>query len=193
MVRVESFPTRDAGNHRDMRETSTRMGLWFVRRHPGAAARLGWAAVKHPGRTAMVVSAARQAPDVARRARGAAGDPEVQKQLRVGRDALGKAARRLQDTEPADAIVDEKLRAELRRAAIAMAAGYAAARRPKKRRRLGRIVFTVGMIGAGAYAGYRVVSASQRNGAEPVPVEDDRDETLAASAPASDAPPGPAA
>lgn len=178
-----------------MQKSKTRIVLWFVSRHPGAAARLGWAAVKNPGRTAMVVSTARQAPEVARRVRVAAGDPEVQKQLRIGTAALGGAARRLQETEPADAIADEKLRAELRRAAAAMALGYAAARRPKKRRRLGRIVFTVGMIGAGAYAGYRVVSASQRDGAEPVPAEDDRDETLAASAsaPASDSPPGPAA
>jgi hypothetical protein len=172
-----------------MYESKSRVGLWFVARYPGTAARLGWMAVKHPGRTAMVVSTARRAPEVARRARAAAGDQEVQKQLRVGRDALGKAAQRLQDTAPADAIADEKLRAELRRAAIAMVAGYAAARRPKKRRRLRRIVFTVGMIGAGAYAGYRVVSSSQRDGAEPEPAGDGRDETVAASVPASDQPP----
>ena len=49
------------------------------------------------------------------------------------------------------------------------------------------------MIGAGAYAGYRVVPATRQNGAEPMPAEDERDETLAASFPASDPPPGPAA
>ena len=52
------------------------------------------------------------------------------------------------------------------------------------------------MIGAGAYAGYRVVRERQ-NGSEPVAGSDDhereRDETLAASFPASDPPPGPAA
>lgn len=177
-----------------MRETTTRMGLWFVRRYPRAAARLGWTVVKHPRRTAMVIAAARQAPQAARRARVAARDPEVHGHLRVGREALGKAAGRLRDTEARDAVTDERLRSELRRAAAAMAAGYAVASQPKKRRRrLGRAVLAVGMIGAGAYAGYRVVSATQRNGSEPVAPEHDRDETLAASFPASDPPPGPAA
>ena len=132
---------------------------------------------------------------VARRARAAAQDPEVQRHLKVGSEALGKAAKRLRDSEPGDAVADEKLRSELRRAALAMASGYQAAAHPKKRRRrLGRTVLAVGMIGAGAYAGYRVVRERQ-NGAESVATDDDhkRDETLAASFPASDPPPGPTA
>jgi hypothetical protein len=38
-----------------------------------------------------------------------------------------------------------------------MAAGYAAAQspKPKRRRRMRRFMLTVGVIGAGAYAGYR--------------------------------------
>jgi hypothetical protein len=150
--------------------------------------------VKHPRRTAAIVAAARQAPIVARRARAAAQDPEVRRHVKVGSEALGKAARRLRDSEPGDAVADEKLRSELRRAAVAMASGYQAAAHPKKRRRrLGRTVLAVGMIGAGAYAGYRVVRERQ-NGSEPVATADDkRDETLAASFPASDPPPGPAA
>ena len=176
-----------------MRNTGT--GLWFVRRYPRLATRLGWQAVKHPRRTATIVAAARQAPIVARRARAAAQDPEVRRQVKVGSEALSKAARRLRDSEPGDALTDEKLRTELRRAAAAMAIGYQAAARPKKRRRrLGRTVLAVGMIGAGAYAGYRVVRERQ-NGAAPAATDDDhkRDETLAASFPASDPPPGPAA
>jgi hypothetical protein len=176
-----------------MRKTSTRIGLWFVRRYPRTAARWGWRVVKHPRRTAMVVGAARQAPEVARRARVAAQDPEVQQQFKVGREALGKAARRLRDTEARTAVTDETLRDELRRAAAAMATGYTAASHPKKRRRFGRMVLAVGMVGAGAYAGYRVVSEMQKNGSQPFSATDDRDETLAASFPASDPPPGPGA
>jgi hypothetical protein len=171
------------------------MSLWLVTRYPRLAARVGWTAVKHPRRTAIVIAAARQAPDVARRTRAAVQDPEVKKQFKTGSDALGKAARRLRDSEqPADALGDQKLHAELRRAAAAMAMGYAAASHPKKRRRrLGRTVLAVGMVGAGAYAGYRVVRETRQNGAEPMPAADaERDETLAASFPASDPPPGPA-
>lgn len=180
-----------------MRNARTRTGLWLVRRYPGLAARLGWQAVKHPRRTATIVAAARQAPIVVRRARFAAQDPEVRHHAKVGSEAMGKAAKRLRDSEPVDAVTDEKLRKELRRAAAAMALGYKAAAYPKKRRRrLGRTVIAVGMIGAGAYAGYRVVRERQ-NGSEPVAGSDDhereRDETLAASFPASDPPPGPAA
>jgi hypothetical protein len=151
--------------------------------------------VKHPKRTAMVVSAARQAPDFARRASVVAQDPEVQEQIRIGRDALGKAATRLRDTNTRDAVADEKLRDELRRAAEAMAGGYAAASQPKKKRgRLGRTVLAVGLVGAGAYAGYRAVCQMEKNGAAHYSAPaDDRDETLAASFPASDPPPGPGA
>ena len=144
----------------------------------------------------MIVAVARKAPTAARRAQVAAQDPEVQQQFKVGREALGKAARRLRESEPGDAVTDETLRAELRRAAGAMAGGYRAASRPKKRRRrFGRTVLAVGIIGAGAYAGYRVVRERQ-NGSSPATVDDydrNRDETLAASFPASDPPPGPAA
>jgi hypothetical protein len=174
-------------------KTSTRIGLWFVRRHPRTAARWGWRVIKHPRRTAMVAAAARQAPEVARRARIAAQDPEVQEQLRVGRDALVKAAQRLRERDAREAVADEKLRDELRRAAEAMTAGYAAAAHPhKRRRRFGRAVLAVGIVGAGAYAGYRAVCEMRQNGASSFTTSaDDRDETLAASFPASDPPPGP--
>jgi hypothetical protein len=149
--------------------------------------------MKHPRRTAMVAAAARQAPHVATRARMVAQDPEVQEQLRIGRDALVKAARRLRDKEAREAVADEKLRDELRRAAEAMASGYAAASHPKKRRRrVGRAILAVGIVGAGAYAGYRAACQMRENGSVPFTTPaDDRDETLAASFPASDPPPMP--
>ena len=175
-----------------MEKNSTRIGLWFVGRNPRLAARLGWTVVKHPRRTAMVVAFARQAPRVAQRARTVVRDPEVQDQVRVGRDALGKAARRLREQDTSQALADEKLMKELRRAAAAMAAGYAAASHPKRRRRrFGRAVLAVGLIGAGTYAGVRAVREMQKSGASPMSTPaDDRDETLAASSPA-DPPPGP--
>ena len=73
--------------------------------------------------------------------------------------------------------------------------GYTAAAHPKKRRRrLGRTVLAVGMIGAGAYAGYRVVRERGRTALSQCrPETTERDDTLAASFPASDPPPGPAA
>ena len=94
-------------------------------------------------------------------------------------------------------MTDATIRAGLRRAAAAMAGGYQAASRPKKRRRrLGRTALAVGMIGAGAYAGYRVIRERQDRTA-PLSTRNDydreRDDTLAASFPASDPPPGPAA
>jgi hypothetical protein len=176
-----------------MQKTSTRIGLWFVRRYPKMAARLGWKVVKNPRRTAIMIAAARQAPGVARRVRGAARDPEVKQQFSVGRDALGKAAQRLRNKDAREAVADEKLHNELRRAAEAIAIGYAAAAHPKRRRRrLGRAVLAVGLVGAGTYAGYRAVCEMQKNGASPVSTTaEDRDETLAASFPASDPPPGP--
>jgi len=177
-----------------MQKNSTRISLWFVRRYPKTAARWGWRVAKHPRRTAIVVAAARQAPELARRARIVAQDPEVKEQIKVGREALGKAAKRLRDKDARDAVADEKLRDELRKAAEAMAAGYAAASHPKKRRRFRRAVLAVGLVGAGTYAGYRAVCEMQKNGVSPVSrMADDRDETVAASFPASDPPPGPGA
>ncbi len=85
------------------------------------------------------------------------------------RDALGAAGSRLRRSDDiAGAMTDEKLWAELRRAAAAMAAGYAAAQAPppKRRRRLRGLVLTLGVIGAGAYAGYR---ATRRGSGDDLP------------------------
>ena len=136
----------------------TKVGLWFVRKHPRATARVGWTVARHPKRTATAVKIGRAAPGVARKARAAKDDPRVRSQVDETRDALSSARSRLRRSDDlAGAVTDEKLWAELRRAAAAMAAGYAAAQspKPKPRRRLRKLVVTLGVIGAGAYAGYR--------------------------------------
>lgn len=136
----------------------TNVGMWLFRKHPRTATRVGWTIARHPKRTATVVKIGRVAPDVARKARAAKNDPRVQSSVVETRDALGAAGARLRRSDDlAGAMADEKLWSELRRAAAAMAAGYAAAQapRPKRRRRLRGLVLTVGVIGAGAYAGYR--------------------------------------
>jgi hypothetical protein len=136
----------------------SKVGLWLVRRHPRTAARVGWRIARSPKRTATAITVARAAPGAARRARAAASDPRLHEHVQEGRDALTAARDRLLGSDDlAGAVTDEKLWSELRRAAAAMAAGYAVAQspQPKRRRRLRRMALTVGVIGAGAYAGYR--------------------------------------
>jgi hypothetical protein len=136
----------------------TKIGFWFVRRHPRTAAKVGWKLARHPQRTATAVRVAKAAPVAAGKARAASQDPRLQAHMQEGRDALTAARDRLRGSgDLAGAVTDERLWAELRRAAAAMAAGYAVAQapKPKKRRRLRRLVFTVGVVGAGAYAGYK--------------------------------------
>lgn len=138
--------------------TGTKIGYWFVRKHPRTAARVGWKLARHPQRTAGVIRAGKAAPGMARKARAATRDPRLQAHVQEGRDALTAARDRLRGSDDiAGAVTDERLWAELRRAAAAMAAGYAVAQapQPKKKRRLRRLVFTVGVVGAGAYAGYK--------------------------------------
>jgi hypothetical protein len=135
------------------------VGLWFVRKHPSKAARVGLTLARHPKRTAAAVKVGRAAPDIVRKARDAKDDPRLRNQMEETRDALISARNRLRGSNDlAGAVADEKLWSELRRAAAAMAAGYAAAQspKPKRRRRLRRFMVTAGVIGAGAYAGYRV-------------------------------------
>jgi hypothetical protein len=138
--------------------TGTKTGVWFVRRHPRKAARVGMTLARHPKRTAAAVKVGRAAPDIVRKARDAKDDPRLRDHVVETRDALTSARNRLRGSDDlAGAVTDEKLWSELRRAAAAMAAGYAAAQapKPKRRRRLRRFMLTVGVIGAGAYAGYR--------------------------------------
>jgi hypothetical protein len=136
----------------------SKVGIWLVRKHPRRAARVGMTLARHPKRTAAAVKVGRAAPDIMRKARDAKDDPRLRDHMVETRDALTKAGNRLRGSNDlASAATDEKLWSELRRAATAMAAGYAAAQapKPKRRRRLRRLVLTAGVIGAGAYAGYR--------------------------------------
>jgi hypothetical protein len=138
--------------------TGSKVGVWFVRKHPRKAARVGMTLARHPKRTAAAVKLGRSAPDIVRKARDAKDDPRLKDHVVETRDALTSARDRLRGSNDlAGAVTDEKLWSELRRAAAAMAAGYAAAQapKPKRKRRLRRFVLSVGIIGAGAYAGYR--------------------------------------
>ncbi len=138
--------------------TGSKAGIWFVRKHPRKAARVGMALARNPRRTAAAVKLGRAAPDIVRKARVAKDDPRLRDHVVETRDALTKAGNRLRGSNDlAGAVTDEKLWTELRRAAAAMAAGYAAAQapKPKRRHRLRRFVLAAGVIGAGAYAGYR--------------------------------------
>jgi hypothetical protein len=136
----------------------SKVGFWLVRRHPRTAARVGWKLARNPKRTATAITVVTAAPEAARRVRAAAADPRLHEHVAEGRDALTSARDRLLGADDlAGAVTDERLWSELRRAAAAMAAGYAVAQspQPKRRRRLRRVVLSVGVIGAGAYAGYR--------------------------------------
>ena len=138
--------------------TGSKVGVWFVRKHPRKAARVGMTLARHPKRTAAAVKLGRSAPDIVRKARDAKDDPRLKNHVVETRDALTSARDRLRGSNDlAGVVTDEKLWSELRRAAAAMAAGYAAAQapKPKRKRRLRRFVLSVGIIGAGAYAGYR--------------------------------------
>jgi len=139
--------------------TGSKAGLWFVRKHPRKAAKVGMTLARHPKRTVTIVKIGRAAPGMARKARDAKDDPRLREHMNETRDALSSASKRLRGSDDlAGAVTDEKLWSELRRAAAAMAAGYAAAQSPNpkpKRRRLRKLALTAGVIGAGAYAGYR--------------------------------------
>jgi hypothetical protein len=138
--------------------TGSKAGIWLVRKHPRKAARVGMTLARNPRRTAAAVKLGRAAPDIVRKAKDAKDDPRLRDHVVETRDALTKARNRLRGSDDlAGAVTDEKLWTELRRAAAAMAAGYAAAQapKPKRRHRLRRFMLSVGVIGAGAYAGYR--------------------------------------
>jgi hypothetical protein len=133
-------------------------GLRLVRRHPRAAARVGRYAARHPRRAAAVIRLAREAPGAARRINATAQDPDVQRQLRLGRRSLSKARARLGKGDVSTAVADEQFWTEVRRAAGALAAGYAIAQAPPKRRSRRRrlAVVSLGAIGGAAYAAYRI-------------------------------------
>ena len=140
-----------------MNRTGLQGSLWLVRRHPRAATSLGRYAVRHPRRNATIIRLARDAPGAVRRLNATVSDPHVQRQLRLGRRSLSKAGARLTNSGISDAVADEQLWAELRRAAGALATGYVLAQAPPRRRgrRTRLALISLGAIGGGAYAAYR--------------------------------------
>jgi hypothetical protein len=141
-----------------MQSTGLKQGLRLVRRHPRAAARVGRYAARHPRRAATIIRLAREAPGAARRLNATAKDPDIQRQLRLGRRSLSKARARLTKGDVSGAVADEQFWTELRRAVGAVAAGYALAQAPPRRRsrRRGLALVSLGAIGGAAYAAYRV-------------------------------------
>jgi hypothetical protein len=84
-------------------------------------------------------------------------NPKAQRQMKDAAIAASAAATRARKLGPARAMNDQTFLEELRTAATAMASGIATAQAPtKKRRRIAKLVFGGGIVGAGAFAGYRV-------------------------------------
>lgn len=83
-------------------------------------------------------------------------DSHVQAQARRAAGAASRAIGRTRRVGVAEAASDRRVLSELRAAAEAMARVAANAKTPKQTRgRAANVAFGVGMIGAGAYAGYR--------------------------------------
>ncbi len=83
-------------------------------------------------------------------------DPDVRAQVRRAASAGSRAVARTRKVGVADVFGDQRVLSELRAAAEAMASVAAASHAPKHARgRIARVGFGVGLVGAGAYAGYR--------------------------------------
>jgi hypothetical protein len=127
-----------------------KVGVLAAIRYRRPLLRLTASMAKHPARTTRN---ARRAAILARQLRR---NPKARKQLRAATVAASAAAARARKLGPAKAASDQKILNELRAAATAMASGLAAAQAPAmKRRRMGKLVVAVGVISAGAFAGYR--------------------------------------
>jgi hypothetical protein len=126
-----------------------KLGLLAAIRYRRPLLRLTASMAKNPGRTSRTARTA----ILARQLRA---NPKARKQLKAAVVAASAAAARTRKLGPTKAANDQTILAELRAAAAAMSSGLAAARAPaNKRRRMGKLVVSVGMVGAGAFAGYR--------------------------------------
>src|SRR5204863_7947634 len=67
--------------------TGSKVGVWFVRKHPRKAARVGMTLARHPKRTVAAVKIGRAAPDIVRKARDAKDDPRLRDHVVETRDA----------------------------------------------------------------------------------------------------------
>jgi hypothetical protein len=126
-----------------------KLGLLAAIRYRRPLLRLTASMAKNPGRTRRSVRTAILAKQLR-------ANPKARKQLKAAVVAASAAAARARKLGPAKAANDQRILDELRAAATAMASGLAAGQAPaKKRRRIGKLVVSVGMVGAGAFAGYR--------------------------------------
>ena len=125
----------------------------FAIRNRKPLIRVARAAARRPGGAAAVATGVKRAKVTAERF---ANDPHAKRQGRLALDAAGRAAKRARALGATRAATDPGVLREFQAAAAAMSAGLAATEQQHSRRgRIGRLVVGAGMVGAGAYAGYR--------------------------------------
>lgn len=131
-----------------------KVGMLAAIRYRRPLLRFAKSMAKNPKRTTRVNGSSRRA---AMWAQQMWTNPKAQRQVKAAVIAASAAATRARKLGAARAATDQTFLDELRAAAAAMASGIATAQAPKKKRRgIAKLVFGVGMIGAGAYAGYRM-------------------------------------
>jgi len=137
-----------------MQRRIAKVGLLAAIRYRRPLLRFAKSVAKNPKRTSRVNGSSRRAAIWAQQMRT---NPKAQRQVKAAVVAASAAATRARKLGAARAATDQTFLDELRAAATAMASGIATAQAPKKKRRgIAKLVFGVGMVGAGAYAGYRV-------------------------------------
>ena len=143
------------------RRPIAKVGMLAAIRYRRPLLRFAKSMAKSPKRTTRVTGNGRRAAGWTQQMRT---NPKAQRQVKTAVIAASAAAARARKLGAARAVNDQTFLYELRAAAAAMASGIAAAQAPKKkRRRFAKLVFGVGMIGAGAYAGYRESIAQRRS------------------------------
>jgi hypothetical protein len=131
-----------------------KVGMLAAIRYRRPLLRFAKSMAKNPKRTTRVNGSSRRAAIWAHQMRT---NPKVQRHVKAAVIAASAAATRARKLGAARAATDQTFRDELRTAAAAMASGIATAQAPKKKRRgIAKLVFGIGMVLSGAYAGYHV-------------------------------------
>ena len=145
-----------------------RLGVVAAFRYRRPLLRLVKAAAGRPQRTATVLNNGRRLRATAKQLRA---NPKAQRHAREAARAARRAVTKGRKLGVSRAVTDQGFLNDLRAAAGAMSRGVAAAQTPPPRRgRAARLVFGVGMVGAGAYAGYRAYRAQPAtHGLTPAP------------------------
>lgn len=131
-----------------------KLGMLAAIRYRRPLLRFAKSMAKKPRRTTRVNGSSRRAAMWAQQMRT---NPKAQRHVKEAVIAASAAATRARKLGGARAATDQTFLDELRAAAAAMARGIATSQAPKKKRRgIAKLVFGVGMVGAGAYAGYRM-------------------------------------